>query len=98
MTPAAHTPPRRRRITAEVEIQILNPRRVHQPRGAHHLRADVRLGGVLIYDVLASTAGVAWPVRFGGALVVVLDDALRCRAEDALKRAAWQVNRQEVPA
>ena len=31
-------------------------------------------------------------------LIAVLDDAVRQRAEDALKRAAWQVNRQEVPA
>lgn len=76
------------RETTDTPVEVFNVRRCRQARGPHFVRVDVHLAGFTIFNVLASQAGVAWPMRHGDPVVAIHDEALRRRVEHALRQAA----------
>ena len=99
-TAASHTTHRRpQRSAAELLVEVFNIRRCRQASPPHFIRADIHLAGLTIFNVLASSSGVAWPRKHGDPVVAIADEALRRRLEQALREAARQENAHtEVPA
>ena len=77
-----------------VLVQLVNLRRARQHRGPHFIRVDLVVGPVIIFDLLASPAGIWWQHKNGSPVAGILDEALRRRVEQALREAARLENAQ----